>query len=229
MPSLEELQERIGYKFNNVSLLERAITHRSYSSSNNERLEFLGDSILDCVIGYAVFLNEKHLDEGSLSRIRSNLVRQSALAEIAEKIGLPDFLKVGEGEIITHGNRRPSTIADALEAIFGAIFIDSGFTQAQTVIMRLYDSMLSSLTKQTAMDKDPKSSLQELLQSHHLGLPVYEIVNIRGAAHNQVFQVSVTIPKLSVRTEGVGRSRRQAEQEAAQLALEHERIKNLKR
>ncbi len=229
MPSLDDLQGRIGYKFKNVDLLKRAITHRSFSSLNNERLEFLGDSVLDCVIGYALFLNEKHFNEGSLSRVRSNLVKQSALAEIAEKIGIPDFLKVGEGEIITQGNRRPSTIADALEAIFGAIFIDSGFSQVQTVILRLYDSMLSSLTKQSALDKDPKTNLQELLQSHHLGLPVYDIVSTSGAAHSQVFRVSVTIPKLSVRTEGEGRSRRQAEQEAAQLALENERIKNLKR
>lgn len=131
MLPLSELENRIGYKFKNESLLKRAMTHRSFSSENNERLEFLGDSVLNCVIGNALFLKDKHFDEGSLSRVRSNLVKQSALAEIAERIGISEFLRVGEGELHTGGNRRPSTIADAVEAIFGAVFTDSGFESAQ--------------------------------------------------------------------------------------------------
>lgn len=224
---LEELEKRIGYQFKNKALLKRAMTHRSFSSENNERLEFLGDSVLNCVIGNALFLKDKHFDEGCLSRVRSNLVRQEALVEIAERIGVSDFLKVGVGEVHTGGNRRPSTIADAVEAIFGAIFTDSGFEQAQTVIIRLYEPMLSKLTPET-LRKDAKTLLQEKLQSHHYGLPVYEILEIRGAAHDQEFLVCVKVPELNLNLQGVGKSRRLAEQEAAQQALESEAIKKLK-
>ena len=227
MLPLSELENRIGYKFKNESLLKRAMTHRSFSSENNERLEFLGDSVLNCVIGNALFLKDKHFDEGSLSRVRSNLVKQSALAEIAERIGISEFLRVGEGELHTGGNRRPSTIADAVEAIFGAVFTDSGFESAQTVIIRLYEPMLSKLTPDT-LGKDPKTRLQEVLQCHHYGLPVYEVLEVRGLPHDQEFLVSVSVPKLDINLQGVGRSRRQAEQEAAQKALDSEAVKKLK-
>ena len=156
MLPLTVLEERIGYTFKNKELLRRAMTHRSFSAEHNERLEFLGDSVLNCVIGNALFLKDKHFDEGSLSRVRSNLVRQSALAEIAERIGISDFLKVGAGEKHTGGNHRPSTIADAVEAIFGAVFTDGGFEEAQTVIIRLYEPMLSQLTP-TTLGKDAKT------------------------------------------------------------------------
>ena len=217
MLPLTVLEERIGYTFKNKELLRRAMTHRSFSAEHNERLEFLGDSVLNCVIGNALFLKDKHFDEGSLSRVRSNLVRQSALAEIAERIGISDFLKVGAGEKHTGGNHRPSTIADAVEAIFGA----------ETVIIRLYEPMLSQLTP-TTLGKDAKTNLQEVLQRMHFGLPLYDIVEIRGAPHDQEFEVRVDIPDLGISLTGVGKSRRQAEQDAAQKALDSEAIRNLK-
>ncbi len=227
MLPLNLLEEKIGYKFKNLALLNRAVTHRSYGAEHNERLEFLGDSVLNCVIGYALFQKDKHFDEGSLSRVRANLVKQAPLAEIGNRIRIYDYLRVGEGERHTNGHRRPSTMADAVEAIFGAIFVDAGFEQAQTVIIRLYEPMLSQLTP-TTLSKDAKTSLQEALQGKHLGLPVYEVVEITGAAHDQRFTVEVNIPQLEVTARGEGRSRRQAEQEAAHRALESEAIKNLK-
>lgn len=226
MLPLEELEKRIGYTFKNKKYLKRAVTHRSFSSEHNERLEFLGDSVLGCVIGYALFQKEDHFNEGSLSRVRANLVKMQTLAEIGEKIGVWEFLCVGEGEMHQGGNRRPSTMSDAVEAIFGAIFIDGGFEQAQTVIIRLYEPMLSQLTAAT-LGKDAKTMLQEVLQSKHLGLPSYEVVDVKGAAHEQEFVVEAVISELGVVTTGVGRSRRQAEQEAAQKALTTEAIKNL--
>ena len=230
MLPLTVLEERIGYTFKNKELLRRAMTHRSFSAEHNERLEFLGDSVLNCVIGNALFLKDKHFDEGSLSRVRSNLVRQSALAEIAERIGISDFLKVRnqvEFNSLTGGNHRPSTIADAVEAIFGAVFTDGGFEEAQTVIIRLYEPMLSQLTP-TTLGKDAKTNLQEVLQRMHFGLPLYDIVEIRGAPHDQEFEVRVDIPDLGISLTGVGKSRRQAEQDAAQKALDSEAIRNLK-
>lgn len=226
MLNLSELEKRIGYSFKNQKLLKRAITHRSYCAEHNERLEFLGDSVLGCVIGYALFLKEDHFNEGSLSRVRANLVRMETLAEIGERIGIYDFLRVGEGELHQGGNRRPSTMSDAVEAIFGAVFIDGGFEQAQTIIIRLYEPMLNQLTADT-LSKDPKTMLQEILQSKHLGLPQYEVVDVRGAAHEQEFVVEAVIPKLGIVTTGVGKSRRRAEQEAAQKALTSDAIKNL--
>ena len=205
MLPLTVLEERIGYTFKNKELLRRAMTHRSFSAEHNERLEFLGDSVLNFVIGNALFLKDKHFDEGSLSRVRSNLVRQSALAEIAERIGISDFLKVGAGEKHT----------------------DGGFEEAQTVIIRLYEPMLSQLTP-TTLGKDAKTNLQEVLQRMHFGLPLYDIVEIRGAPHDQEFEVRVDIPDLGISLTGVGKSRRQAEQDAAQKALDSEAIRNLK-
>ncbi len=226
MVNLGELEKIIGYTFKNKKLLKRAVTHRSYCAEHNERLEFLGDSVLGCVIGYALFLKEDHFNEGSLSRVRANLVRMETLAEIGERIGIYDFLRVGEGELHQGGNRRPSTMSDAVEAIFGAVFIDGGFEQAQTIIIRLYEPMLNQLTADT-LSKDPKTMLQERLQSKHLGLPQYEVVDVRGAAHEQEFVVEAVIPKLGIVTTGVGKSRRRAEQEAAQKALTSDAIKNL--
>ncbi|MFQ7008347.1 MAG: ribonuclease III [Parasutterella sp.] len=212
MLPLTVLEERIGYTFKNKELLRRAMTHRSFSAEHNERLEFLGDSVLNCVIGNALFLKDKHFDEGSLSRVRSNLVRQSALAEIAERIGISDFLKVGAGEKHTGGNHRPSTIADAVEAIFGAVFTDGGFEEAQTVIIRLYEPMLSQLTP-TTLGKDAKTNLQEVLKGCTTDC-LYDIVEIRGAPHDQNLKFE-SISPISNLTDGRGH-RRQAEQDAAQ-------------
>ena len=194
-------------------------------AKHNERLEVLHDSVLNCVIGNALFVKDTHCDEGSLSRVSSNLVRPSALAEIAERIGISDFLKVGAGEKHTGGNHRPSTIADAVEAIFGAVFTDGGFEEAQTVIIRLYEPMLSQLTP-TTLGKDAKTNLQEVLQRMHYGLPLYDIVEIRGAPHDQEFEVRVDIPDLGIPLTGVGKSRRRADRMAPQKALEVEPARN---
>jgi ribonuclease-3 len=226
MKSLLSLENKLNYTFNNKKLLSRAVTHRSYSAEHNERLEFLGDSVLNCVIGYALFEKENHFDEGSLSRVRSNLVRQEALVEVAEHLEVSDYLNLGEGELRTGGSHRPSIIADAVEAIFGAIFIDGGFEKARAVILKLYEPVLTKLTP-TTMSKDPKTMLQEKLQARHHLLPVYEVIGVSGAQHDQLFEVAVRIPKFGVVETGVGKSRRQAEQAAALKALQTERIKSL--
>ncbi|MCD8340000.1 MAG: ribonuclease III [Burkholderiales bacterium] len=226
MLPIDELEKRLGYFFKNPSLLKRAVTHRSYAAEHNERLEFLGDSVLNCVIGYALFKKDTHFNEGSLSRVRANLVKQAPLVEIGKRIGISSFLRVGDGELNTGGTKRPSIMADALEAIFGAVFCDGGFQEAQTVIVRLYEPMLSQLAPDT-LSKDPKTLLQEMLQSKHLGLPLYEVLEITGAAHDQLFKVMVSVPKLGIKETGIGKSRRQAEQEAAHRAIESGVVKNL--
>lgn len=219
MLPLETLEQKIGYTFKNRKLLQRAVTHRSFGAENNERLEFLGDSVLNCVIGQALFLRDAHFNEGSLSRVRANLVCQDALAEIANRIVLSDHLRLGEGEMKTGGAHRPSIQSDAMEAIFGAIMTESGFDAAKAVILRLYEPVLSQLTSER-MGKDSKTQLQEFLQAHHIGLPEYSVIDIRGAAHDQTFECECGIKKLSIAVRGVGKNRRTAEQVAAKRALE---------
>ncbi len=219
MRPLSELEAELGYYFHNQKLLQRALTHRSYSAEHNERLEFLGDSVLNFVIGNALFKKEDHFDEGSLSRTRSNLVCQDALYEVAQRLNISDFLSLGEGEFRNNGSHRPSIMADAVEAIFGAIFTDSNFEEVQTVILRLYEPKLACL-KPVTQSKDPKSLLQEALQAKHLDLPIYTIEDIQGAQHDQTFEVKVELPEFNIKAYGVGKSRRAAEQEAAQKALE---------
>ena len=199
MLPLEGLEEKIGYKFTNRKLLQRAVTHRSFGAENNERLEFLGDSVLNCVIGQALFLRDSHFNEGSLSRVRANLVCQDALAEIANQLVLSDYLRLGEGEMKTGGAHRPSIQSDAMEAIFGAI--------------------MTKLTPER-MGKDSKTLLQEFLQAHHLGLPEYKVIDIRGAAHDQTFDCQCEVKKLEIVVNGTGKSRRSAEQAAAKVAFE---------
>lgn len=218
MLPLESLEEKIGYRFENRKLLQRALTHRSWGAENNERLEFLGDSVLNCVIGQALFLRDSHFNEGSLSRVRSNLVCQDALAEIANKLVLSDYLRLGEGEMKTGGAKRPSIQSDAMEAIFGAIMTESGFDVAKSVILKLYEPVLSQLTPER-MGKDAKTLLQEFLQAHRLGLPEYAVIDVTGAAHDQTFQCECCINKLNIVVNGTGKSRRTAEQAAAKVAL----------
>ncbi len=219
MLQLSALEERLGHRFSEPKLLEQAVTHRSYGAVHNERLEFLGDSVLNCVIAQLLYAKYVRLDEGDLSRLRANLVKQASLADIAERIVLSDFLKLGEGEMKSGGFRRPSILADTLEATFGAVFIDAGFDAARGVIARLYEPVLKGVDPKT-LGKDAKTLLQEYLQGKRIALPVYTVLGTRGAAHAQEFDVECSIPKLAISVRGTGRSRRAAEQAAAKLALE---------
>ncbi len=215
----ERLQQRIGYRFARPELLAQALTHRSHSIPHNERIEFLGDSVLNCVIAAELFQRFGDLREGELSRLRASLVRQEALHQVAQALGLGDHLRLGEGELKSGGFARPSILADAVEALIGAIFLDGGFTAAQEAIQRLYAALLTDLDPGT-LGKDPKTLLQELLQARKIALPLYSVIATQGAAHSQTFEIECLIPALSVRTTGSGSSRRMAEQEAALRAFE---------
>ena len=216
---LAALEERLGYRFVQRTLLEQAVTHRSHGAVHNERLEFLGDAVLNCTIAHLLYQKYARLNEGDLSRLRANLVKQQSLAEIAQQLGLAEFLRLGEGEMKSGGFRRPSILADTMEAAFGAVFVDGGFDAARDVIGRLFEPVLKGVDPKT-LGKDSKTLLQEYLQGKRLPLPVYSVVETRGAAHNQEFEVECAIPKLEISVRGTGRSRRAAEQSAAKLALE---------
>lgn len=215
----QRLQQALGYTFTRPELLMQALTHRSYGAVNNERLEFLGDSVLNCSVARALYDAFPDLPEGSLSRLRANLVRQETLAEIAVTLKLGDSLRLGEGELKSGGFRRPSILADALESLFGAIFLDAGFDAAQAVVRRLFDPLVAKIDPK-ASGKDPKTQLQELLQARRLPLPEYHLIDTRGEAHDQSFIVDCVLAKPSLTTRGVGKSRRAAEQEAARQACE---------
>lgn len=212
------LQRKLGYSFAQATLLQQALTHRSHSAPNNERIEFLGDSVLNCCIAHELYQRYADLKEGELSRLRANLVRQETLADLAQGLELGTYLRLGEGELKSGGFRRPSILADGLEALIGAVFLDGGFAAAQGAIRGLYASLLEHLDPQT-LGKDPKTLLQELLQARKIPLPQYAVVATKGAAHKQLFQVECQIPQLAICTTGYGASRRIAEQEAAQLAF----------
>ncbi len=213
------LESRLRYEFRNAGLLRQAMTHRSHSATHNERLEFLGDSVLNCVVAALLFQRFNKLDEGDLSRVRANLVKQQSLYEIAQALNVSEGLRLGEGELRSGGFRRPSILADTLEAIFGAIFLDGGFDAVFTVIKRLYTPVLDHIDPCT-IGKDAKTLLQEYLQGHKIALPTYTVVATHGAAHNQQFEVECTVPKLDVKVSGSGASRRAAEQAAAKKALD---------
>jgi ribonuclease-3 len=216
---ISALEQRLGYQFANRELLAQALTHRSHGAVHNERLEFLGDAVLNCTIAQLLFNKFGRLDEGDLSRLRANLVKQQSLADIAERLELSQFLRLGEGERKSGGFRRPSILADTLEAAVGAVFVDRGFEAAREVITRLFEPVLKAVDPKT-LGKDSKTLLQEYLQGKRLPLPQYSVVETRGAAHNQEFEVECTVAKLNVCVRGSGRSRRAAEQSAAKLALE---------
>lgn len=216
---LKLLQTRLGHTFKDAVLLQQALTHRSHSSVHNERLEFLGDSVLNCVVASLLFERYNKIDEGDLSRLRANLVKQQSLYEIAQRLELSQFLRLGEGELKSGGFRRPSILADTLEALFGAIFLDAGFDAARDVIRALYIPILDSVDPKT-LGKDAKTLLQEYLQAKKIALPQYNVVATHGAAHNQEFEVECLIPKLEIQVFGTGGSRRAGEQAAAKLALE---------
>lgn len=216
--TMDRLEEVLGYRFSQPDLLRQALTHRSHGSPHNERLEFLGDSVLNCVVAAQLFTAFGDLREGELSRQRANLVRQDTLAEISHSLSLGECLRLGEGELKSGGARRPSILADTLEAIFGAIYLDGGFTSAQQVVMRLYAPLLAAIDPSDS-GKDPKTALQELLQGRKLPLPQYSLLTTRGEAHAQEFEVECAIPALGIRTAGQGASRRAAEQAAARSAM----------
>jgi len=212
------LMRRIEYTFSDLSHLKRAMTHRSVSSDNNQRLEFLGDSILSFVIANALFERFPNEDEGKLSRLRAHLVKGDTLALVANEIALGDVLLLGPGELRTGGFRRSSTLADALEALFAAIYLDGGMNRAEAVILQLFDSRLCDVGLIENL-KDPKTQLQEHLQAHKKALPQYELILVTGEEHNQIFHVSCTVAGLSIQAEGRGNSRRKAEQDAASQFL----------
>ena len=199
--------------------MQQALTHRSHSTLHNERLEFLGDSILNCVVASLLFDRYTKIDEGDLSRVRANLVKQQSLYEIAQRLELSQFLRLGEGELKSGGFRRPSILADTLEALFGAIFLDAGFDAARDVIRALYIPILDTVDPKT-LGKDAKTLLQEYLQGKKIALPQYNVVATHGAAHNQEFEIECLVPKLDIQVFGNGGSRRAGEQAAAKLALE---------
>ncbi|MDQ7968153.1 MAG: ribonuclease III [Oxalicibacterium faecigallinarum] len=213
------LQTRLGHTFKDAVLLQQALTHRSHSGVHNERLEFLGDSILNCVVASLLFDRYTKIDEGDLSRLRANLVKQQSLYEIAQRLELSHFLRLGEGELKSGGFRRPSILADTLEALFGAIYLDAGFDVARDVIRALYIPILDSVDPKT-LGKDAKTLLQEYLQGKKIPLPQYNVVATHGAAHNQEFEIECLVPKLDIQVFGTGGSRRAGEQAAAKLALE---------
>lgn len=217
--SLPSIEHAVGHVFGSHGVLVQALTHRSFGALHNERLEFLGDSVLNCVIAQALYERFAGVREGDLSRLRANLVRQETLAEIAQSIGLGEHLRLGEGELKSGGFRRPSILADALEAVFGAVFIDGGFDSARQAILRLYEPLLSNLDPHHS-GKDAKTALQEFLQGRRLALPQYQLRATRGEAHAQEFEVECLIPDLGISTIGRGPSRRAAEQEAARRAFE---------
>jgi ribonuclease-3 len=213
------IDQQLGHSFADPSLLLTALTHRSHSSPHNERLEFIGDSVLNCVIALRLYERFPALPEGDLSRLRANLVRQEALHRLALLLSLGDCLRLGEGEVRSGGRERPSILADALEAVFGAIWLDGGFTAAESVISRLYADLFAAIAPGQP-NKDAKTRLQERLQGRRQPLPTYALVGIAGQAHAQQFVVACVIDKLGIRSEGSGASRRIAEQMAAERALE---------
>lgn len=216
---LNVLQTRLGYQFKNLALLQQALTHRSHSGLHNERLEFLGDSVLNCVVASLLYERYNAQDEGDLSRLRANLVKQQALFEIAQRINLSQYLRLGEGELKSGGFRRPSILADTFEALLGAIFLDADFATVCQVIRNFYIPLLDSVDPES-LGKDAKTLLQEYLQSKKVPLPQYQVVATHGAAHSQEFEIECIVPKLEIRVSGRGASRRAGEQAAAKLALE---------
>jgi ribonuclease-3 len=214
-----ELLTRLGYQFSDPGLLRQALTHRSHSAPHNERLEFLGDAVLNCTVASLLYERFPRLAEGDLSRLRANLVNQETLSRIASSMDLGAQLRLGEGELKSGGFRRPSMLADGLEAVLGAIFLDSGFDRVAEVISGIYLPLLEELDA-GAPGKDAKTLLQEHLQGRRLPLPQYSVVSVTGEAHEQQFQVECVVPGLDIRTSGEGSSRRAAEQTAARRAYE---------
>ncbi len=216
--ALAALQQRLQHRFTDARLLARALTHRSFSADHNERLEFLGDSVLNLAVAGLLYERLQDLPEGDLSRVRANLVKQDTLHQLAVGLGLSEVLRLGEGEARSGGHKRPSILADALEAVIGAVYLDAGFDTAQALVRRLFQGVEIKPVMQAAA-KDPKTELQEWLQGRRMKLPVYRVAGTLGAAHKQTFDVECEIPDLGVSERGIGASRRAAEQAAAAAML----------
>jgi len=212
--NINRLEKSIDYKFENINLLKEALTHRSAGAKNNERLEFLGDSILNFVIAADLFIRYPKSSEGDLSRLRASLVNKEGLYLVSQDLKLGDYLTLGSGELKSGGYRRNSILADAVEAIFGAVYTDSNLERCRKLILQLYHMQLENIPDADLL-KDPKTRLQELLQSRKLGLPDYDVIEVVGQAHNQQFTVCCNIDKLELQTQGKAGNRRKAEQLAA--------------
>ena len=216
--NLLPLQKRLEHTFSNPKLLVQALTHRSFSSDHNERIEFLGDSVLNLAVAGLLYEQLNDLPEGDLSRARANLVKQDTLHQVAVSLGLPDLLRLGEGEAKSGGQKRPSILADALEAVIGAVYLDAGFAKADQLVRRLFKDVAINPQMQ-AIGKDPKTELQEWLQGRKMNLPIYRVVGTLGAAHQQTFDVECEITQLGRAERGIGGSRRAGEQAAATAML----------
>jgi ribonuclease-3 len=212
------LQERLQHRFEHPELLELALTHRSFGATHNERLEFLGDSVLNLAISQVLYRTLADMTEGELSRIRSNLVRHETLHQLALDLGLVGLIRLGMGELRSGGAKRPSILANALEAIIGAVFLDAGADAADALVRRLYDRVEVN-PDMHAIAKDAKTELQEWLQARHMKLPQYRVLDSQGAAHQQTFEVECLVQELNLGQRGLGASRRAGEQAAAQAML----------
>ncbi len=220
MPPLQVLQRQLGHQFAQPALLELALTHRSFSVDHNERLEFLGDSVLNLAVSDLLYAQLSRLPEGDLSRIRANLVKQDTLVALATELGLSQVIRLGEGEVKTGGRQRPSILADALEAVIGGVFLDAGYNTAARLVHHLFRN--TDINPQmSALSKDPKTELQEWLQGRKMNLPNYEVIETSGPAHLQTFVVACVVNELNRTEHGRGGSRRVAEQAAADLMLAH--------
>ncbi len=217
--ALTALQVRLQHRFSDPHLLMRSVTHRSFSIEHNERLEFLGDSVLNLAVADLLFQRLSALPEGDLSRVRANLVKQDTLHRLAVELGLPDVIRLGEGEARSGGQKRPSILADALEAVIGAVYLDAGFAAAQNLVHRLFQAVEINPEMQ-AIGKDPKTELQEWLQARKMSLPLYRVVGTLGAAHKQTFDVECEVIELNLSERGIGASRRAGEQAAATAMLQ---------
>lgn len=217
-PALQALQKRLQHEFANPKLLAQALTHRSFSSDHNERVEFLGDSVLNLAVAGLLYEQLSELPEGDLSRVRANLVKQDTLHHLAVVLGLPDLLRLGEGEARSGGKNRPSMLADALEAVIGAVYLDAGYDTADQLVRRLFKDVQVN-PQMKAIGKDPKTELQEWLQGRKMHLPAYKVVGTMGAAHQQTFEVECEITEFSHAERGTGISRRAGEQAAANAML----------
>ena len=213
------LQDRLKHRFAQPQLLELALTHRSFSSQHNERLEFLGDSVLNLAVSRMLYTALSDQAEGDLSRVRANLVKQDTLHRLAVDLGLSGLIRLGEGEMRSGGQKRPSILADALEAIIGAVLMDAGYDAAEALVLRLFEKVAISPTM-TAAAKDPKTELQEWLQARRMQLPIYRVAGTTGAAHQQTFDVECEIAELKQAQRGIGNSRRSGEQAAAAAMLQ---------
>ena len=218
-PALQALQQRLGYSFNDHALLRRALTHRSFGPEHNERLEFLGDAVLAMAVSALLYERFGGSDEGDLTRVRAHLVREDSLHRVALGLGLPEALRLSDGEARGGGARRPSILADAVEALLGAVLLDGGYDAAQALVTRLFGEVIQA-TEVDNWSKDAKTELQEWLQARRIAVPAYRITATRGQAHAQTFEVECAVPALGLSDSGEGRSRRSAEQEAARRMLE---------